>query len=143
MFFSDFEDLFNRFNNQKNNNKNDFQEFINKLKQSINNSNDDLLGEPDSIERFTDNGFVFEKRIWENEHGRVIKVEMVNTPFEKPIIKERVDELPLEIQLKRAIDEERYEDAAQIRDKMKNIENETLEQIVNNQEVNETDEWNF
>jgi len=144
MFFSDFEDLFNRFNkNRKFSSKDGFQDFLNKVRDSINNSDSNPFGEPTSIERFMDDGIVFERRIWETEHGRITKVEMVNNHFEKPIVKERDNELPLETQLKRAIEEERYEDAAQIRDKMKNIKNETLEEIVNNQAVNETDEWNF
>jgi len=144
MIFSDFEELFNRFNrSRKISDKDGFQDFLNKVRDSINNSNEDSFGEPISVERFMDGGIMFEKSTWETEHGRITKIEMVNNHFEKPIIKERENELPLETQLKRAIEEERYEDAAQIRDKMKNIENETLEEIVNNQATNQGDEWNF
>jgi len=144
MFFSDFEDLFNKFNkNKKFNSKDSFQDFLNKVRDSINNPNEGSFGEPTSVERFMDDGILFEKSTWDTEHGRITKIEMLNNHFDKHIVKERENELPLETQLKRAIEEERYEDAAQIRDKMKNIKNETLEEVVNNQVTTQSDEWNF
>ena len=57
---------------------------------------------------------------------------MINTPTKSR-------ELPLESQLAKAIKEERYEDAAKIRDEIKKLKNLTTEKQV----VEQNNEWNF
>ena len=64
---------------------------------------------------------------------------MVGSPFETSGIKK---EMPLSKQLELAIAEERYEDAARIRDEIKNEINKTSD-LSDIQEVNTNDEWNF
>ena len=138
------EDFFDNFNRRSL----DFEKFMERimnLKNSLKNDDESNLGEPISVETFNQDGYTFEKTTWKTEDGLVTKIEMVGTPFEqreRPIIKERIDEVPLEVQLARAIEEERYEDAAKIRDEIKNNKI-SLDDLVNNQSINEKDEWNF
>jgi cysteinyl-tRNA synthetase len=138
------EDFFDKFNRRSL----DFEKFMERimnLKNSLKNDDESNLGEPISVETFNQDGYTFEKTTWKTEDGLVTKIEMVGTPFEqreRPIIKERIDEVPLEVQLARAIEEERYEDAAKIRDEIKNNKI-SLDDLVNNQSINEKDEWNF
>lgn len=140
-----FDDLFGKFD--KNNKEFEkFMERIMNLRNSLKNDNESSLGKPISVERFEQDGYTFEKTTWKTEDGLVTKIEMVGTPFEgreRPIVKERLDEVPLEVQLARAIEEERYEDAARIRDEIKNNTKTSLNDLIDNQEVNEKDEWNF
>jgi protein-arginine kinase activator protein McsA len=96
----------------------------------INNEND--MGEPTSVTRFEEDGYTYEKTEWINEFGRMVKYEMINSPFETSGIKK---ELPLEKQLQLAVSEERYEDAAKIRDELKKLKSETT--------VNHEGKWNF
>jgi hypothetical protein len=138
------EDFFDKFNRRSL----DFEKFMERimnLKNSLKNDDESNLGEPISVETFNQDGYTFEKTTWKTEDGLVTKIEMVGNPFEqreRPIIKERIDEVPLEVQLARAIEEERYEDAAKIRDEIKNNKI-SLDDLVNNQSINEKDEWNF
>jgi excinuclease UvrABC helicase subunit UvrB len=136
MFFNDFENLFNGSGNNR-------DEKIKKIIEQLLNFSkpterfEGKLGEPTKVEQFEEGGYVFEKQIWVTEAGVITKIEMVDTPM-----KARKSEQTLEMQLAKAIEEERYEDAAKIRDEIKNNKN-TLADIVQNQEVNEKDEWNF
>jgi cysteinyl-tRNA synthetase len=138
------EDFFDKFNRRSL----DFEKFMERimnLKNSLKNDDESNLGEPISVETFNRDGYTFEKTTWKTEDGLVTKIEMVGNPFEqreRPIIKERIDEVPLEVQLARAIEEERYEDAAKIRDEIKNNKI-SLDDLVNDQSINEKDEWNF
>jgi cysteinyl-tRNA synthetase len=138
------EDFFDKFNRRSL----DFEKFMERimnLKNSLKNDDESNLGEPISVETFNQDGYTFEKTTWKTEDGLVTKIEMVGNPFEqreRPIIKERIDEVPLEVQLARAIEEERYEDAAKIRDEIKNNKI-SLDDLVNDQSINEKDEWNF
>jgi len=138
------EDFFDKFNRRSL----DFEKFMERimnLKNSLKNDDESNLGEPISVETFNQDGYTFEKTTWKTEDGLVTKIEMVGNPFEqreRPIIKERIDEVPLEVQLARAIEEERYEDAAKIRDEIKNNKM-SLDDLVNDQSINEKDEWNF
>lgn len=138
------EDFFDKFN-KKNMDFEKLMQRIMNLRNSLKNDNESELGEPTSVERFEQDGYTFEKTTWKTEDGLVTKIEMVGTPFElreRPIVKERLDEIPLEVQLARAIEEERYEDAAKLRDEINNNKV-SLNDLINNQEVNEKDEWNF
>lgn len=145
MLFDDFNNLFGKFDKGNND---DFEKFIERImnfRNSLKNDDEASLGEPLSIERFEQDGYTFEKTTWKTKDGLVTKVEMIGSPFEekkRPIVKERLDEVPLEVQLARAIEEERYEDAAKLRDEMNNNKV-SLKDLINNQEVNEKDEWNF
>ena len=138
------EDFFDKFN-KKNMDFEKLMQRIMNLRNSLKNDNESELGEPTSVERFEQDGYTFEKTTWKTEDGLVTKIEMVGTPFEqseRPIVKERLDEIPLEVQLARAIEEERYEDAAKLRDEINNNKV-SLNDFINNQGVNEKDEWNF
>ena len=131
-------DNFDEFFNKKNNNNEKLQKFIESLmnmRESLKNDDESKLGEPKSVSRYEENGYTFEKTEWENEHGKIVKVEMVDTPFETSGIEK---EIPLEKQLELAVAEERYEDAAKIRDE---INSPTYS--FDNEDVNSGDIWNF
>lgn len=89
------------------------------------------LGKPDSEETLTEDGVKFIKKIYKTEYGTIIKYEMIG-------YNDDVDYL--ESQLKLAVEEERFEDAAKLRDRIKNKKG-----LVINQEINDNDEdnWNF
>lgn len=135
-------DNFDEFFNKRNNNNEKLQKFIESLmnmRESLKNDDESKLGEPKSVSRYEENGYTFERTEWENEHGTVVKIEMVGSPFETSGIKK---EMPLSKQLELAIAEERYEDAARIRDEIKNEKN-NISDLSDIQEVNTNDEWNF
>ena len=135
-------DNFDEFFNKKNNNNEKLQKFIESLmnmRESLKNDDESKLGEPKSVSRYEENGYTFERTEWENEHGTVVKIEMVGSPFETSGIKK---EMPLSKQLELAIAEERYEDAARIRDEIKNEKNKTSD-LSDIKDVNTNDEWNF
>ena len=125
---NNFDDLFNEFfkNNQNKNFDEAKNDNIKKLMDMLNdfghvsdyNSPTDLdakLGEPDRIERFEEDGFHFEKRIWNVYGGEIVCVAMLDIPLtEKPTIVKTLDE-----QLEEAIENEDYEIAANIRDAIK------------------------
>ena len=139
--FEDFEDFLNNLNDRSKKND-EIKKFIQKMmntKESFNNDNESELGEPSSVSRFKKNGYTFEKTEWENEHGKIVKVEMVNTPLETSGIEK---EITLEKELELAVTEERYEDAAKIRDEINNKKN-SISDIIDNEEVNTNDVWNF
>jgi hypothetical protein len=101
------------------------QDFLNKLNSSLKDSNTEdftspyveTFREPDVIENYEKDGLNFEKKIWNLEHGQMIKISVVPTPFESNLKSD--NELSLEKQLGLALNEERYEDAAKLRDKIK------------------------
>jgi excinuclease UvrABC helicase subunit UvrB len=130
---NNFEDLFNNLNGKGG--SDDFKKFIDKMlnfKDSFKINSENDMGEPTSVTRFEEDGYTYEKTEWVNEFGRMVKYEMINSPFETSGIKK---ELPLEKQLQLAVSEERYEDAAKIRDEIKKLISETT--------VNHEDKWNF
>lgn len=132
--FEDFDELFNSlFNQRKRNNLDSLNEFINKLRND-NMENPDN-GEPTSKRTYVKNGFTFEETTWENEFGKMVKVELIDTPLNRP----KVKEISLEEKLELAIKEERYEDAAKLRDAIKNNTNQTAD----NEFISKQDEWNF
>lgn len=127
-----FDDLFNKFFGKK---KKEEEKFIDKeakkiidMINSFKNINGDgnytgeeleklddeleiKLGEPDEIEYSTDGEMYFEKRMWYNPLGMIIKTLVSDEPLEP--------ELPLEEQLEKAVSVENYELAAELRDKIK------------------------
>ena len=90
------------------------------------------IGEPTSKRSYIKNGFTFEESIWENEFGKVVKLELVDTPLNIPNEKET----SLEDKLELAIKDERYEDAAKLRDMIKN-------KTISDDVFDSEDNWNF
>lgn len=136
--FDGLDDLFGGLNN-KNKNSEEFKRLIEKMfnmGESFSFKNESDLGEPTSTTTFTENGYTFQQSVWETENGNIIKVEMINTPFETSGIK---NEITLEKQLELAVAEERYEEAAKIRDEIKKN---LISKESGNQSI-DTDEWNF
>lgn len=131
MLFNDFESFFNDLNGDKNNRFKKIIEQLFNLDNPTNKFNFESE-KPTKVERFEEDGYTFEKQTWETEYGSMIKIEMINTP-----IKSR--ELPLESQLASAIKDERYEDAAKIRDEIKKLKTLSTEKQV----VEQNNEWNF
>lgn len=76
------------------------------------------LGEPDIIQKFEEDGYVYEKSIWYVDNGTVVKVKIISTPFDVEDSDLLSNRLNLEQRLDLAVKEERYEDAASIRDKL-------------------------
>lgn len=74
---------------------------------------DSKLGEPDEIEYSTDGEMYVEKRMWYNPLGVIIKTLVSDEPLGP--------ELPLKEQLEIAVNNENYELAAELRDKIKKI----------------------
>jgi hypothetical protein len=132
-----FDDLFNKFFGKKK----EEEDFINKEAKKIidmidsfkhinpdgNYTGDELnkldeeldikLGEPDEIEYSSDGEMYFEKRMWYKPLGVIIKTLVSDEPLGPPTPPE--PELPLNEQLEIAVNEENYELAAELRDKIK------------------------
>ena len=127
-----FDDLFNKFFGKKKKEEEEFMDkeakkiidMINSFKningdgnytgEELEKLDDELeikLGEPDEIEYSTDGEMYFEKRMWYNPLGVIIKTLVSDEPLEP--------ELPLEQQLENAVNVENYELAAILRDKIK------------------------
>ena len=85
---------------------------LNKLDEEL----DIQLGEPDDIEYSSDGEMYFEKRMWYKPLGVIIKTLVSDEPFEIINVK---PEVPLNEQLEIAVNEENYELAAELRDKIK------------------------
>lgn len=95
------------------------------------------LGEPDEVTRYNEGPYVFEKKVWHLESGHMVKVDMVFHPLDDIEPSEGEDIVDnfrdivfgggkwkrnLDEQLESALADERYEDAAYIRDKIKRKE---------------------
>ena len=126
-----FDELFDKFfEDRKNDGKtNKIDELINQLNnfkeitgKEIN--EDKELGEPDTVEIYTIGDVTYEKKIWEINGGKIVKVEIKseksNSIIEMPmtIRDSRYKETSLEDQLDYAISVEDYEKAAQLRDEI-------------------------
>lgn len=121
--FDDFDSLFNDFFNERKDNSIDrLKKIIDSLNNPIDSEGDSFkeedLGEPTSVIEYTENGYTFKKSIWELEHGSIVKVEMVSSDLDSGFRNNDVV-LSLEEKLELAIKDERYEDAAKIRDEIK------------------------
>ena len=127
-----FEDLLNDFtNNSKLDDFGKIKDLTNKLNSFdeldglVNNPFEKELGEPDETTTYTEGGHTFEKKIWNLEHGQMVKVNIILTPLDSGILTKggiKVSDMVLEEQIELAISEERYEDAAYFRDKIKQRE---------------------
>ncbi len=133
-----FDDLFNEFLNNKEEEKKDSMSEESKrimdiiktltsnknIDESTENFIDITLGEPDSIETYSDGLVNFEKRVWHTPTGDIVKIIMSDiqddfSPIQnKPIKKETSVPKSLQEQLDEAISNEEYERAAKIRDLM-------------------------
>jgi hypothetical protein len=137
--------------------------------EHMDNPHEKELGEPDEVITFEENGYVFEKRIWNLKHGQMVKVNMVFSPlgdnegYDGSDIVDNFRDIvfggkkrSLSEQLELAVKEERYEDAVAIRDKMKEAakirdeidkrdsEPKKVEEDKPQQTLeDEDDEWNF
>lgn len=112
----------------------------------MDNPHEKELGEPDEIITFEQNGYVFEKKIWNLKHGQMIKVNMVITPYDADFDPVNKKKLSLEEKLEIALQEERYEDAAKIRDEIQKRDSEPkkVEEDKPQQTQGDVDdEWNF
>jgi hypothetical protein len=135
--FDNFDESFNK-GDENNENLQKFIKTLMNMRESLKNDDESELGEPKLVSRYEDGGYTFERTEWENEHGTIVKIEMVGSPLETSGIKK---ELPLQKQLELAVTEERYEDAARIRDE---INKKTfINDLTDNQNINSKDEWNF
>jgi len=133
--------LFDDFFNDKNGDA-DFNEFLKrllKMSDSIKKDDKSGLSEQLSVEIFKEDGYTFEKTVWKTEDGLITKIEMVGTPFEEIGKQTTLNVVPLEVQLTKAIEEERYEDAAKIRDE---IENSSINKVATSTD-GKNDQWNF
>jgi hypothetical protein len=74
---------------------------------------DSELGEPDEIIFYEKDGMYFEERIWQDEEKKIIKTTISDEPFKMQ------NKKTLEEQLEEAIENEEYELAADLRDKIK------------------------
>lgn len=132
----DFDSLFNKFFGKKRkvdltedkNMINDFDNLFNMLNNfhvvndDLKDTSEDNLGEPNEIERYKEDGYLFEKLIWYVNGGTIIKVNIIETPFDTKNKNGVEGKTYLQQKLDLAVLEERYEDAAILRDKIKALE---------------------
>ena len=150
--FENFDDLYNEFFGGKKRKRDDhfdkMKELLNKLNnfedlhgEHMDNPYEKELGEPDEVTTYTEGPYTFEKKIWNLPTGQMVKVQMVSTPFDDDRVGSgvKIDDT-LEEQLASALSEERYEDAAIIRDKINNKE---VKPVKEDKSSTEDDEWNF
>lgn len=78
---------------------------------------DKTLGKPDKIEFYTENGFFFERRIWHTPQGDMFKLFVSDDPT---LVMAPPEPKSLESQLNEAVEDEDYEKAAIIRDRIQN-----------------------
>ena len=92
-------------------------------KDNTENEYEDLdveMGEPTKVQYFQNDGLYFKRSIWHVEHngqiGELVKLEVSDTPFEDYDSNKTLEEC-----LQDALDEENYEKAAEIRDKINKL----------------------
>jgi protein-arginine kinase activator protein McsA len=126
---SKFDELFNDFMGDEANNKNESSDIMANLFKKLSNLNsfdkngmmeelNESLGEPDEFKNFEENGVFFQKQIWNTKHGQVIKTIISDVPFAKQKSEAKKTRIPLEVQLLSAVEEENYELAAKLRDRI-------------------------
>ncbi len=84
-----------------------FKEITDKEKQD---EIDNDLGKPNEIHIFKSDGMYFKRSVWHVEEGDLVKLEVSDEPFDE---NETLEEL-----LQKALEEENYERAAEIRDEI-------------------------
>jgi UvrB/uvrC motif len=144
-----FDELFNDFFNKKG--SFDMNEHINKMRGEARKMMDILsnfknitpidenlgeeiienLGEPTKIERWTEGDLFIERRIWNTPHGYFVKMFVRDTPYTDSInmdfkVENNLEEL--KSKLEQAIVDEKYEEAARLRDIIKNLESPEIQE---------------
>ena len=139
-----FDDLFDKFFNKGEEDPHlrkmkKLQDELNKFDDKngkLENPFEGELGEPDEVTRFNEGPYIFEKKVWHLETGHMVKVDMVFSPLDSVDESDIVDNLRdiistgkkrngkerLETQLDLCLADERYEDAAYFRDKIKQLD---------------------
>lgn len=95
-----------------NNNNSPFQNIDGNMEKKM----DNKLGKPDKIEFFSEDGLFYEKRTWHTPNGDMVKVIVSDDPTMMPPPPKA--EKPLQQQLNEAVENEEFEKAAAIRDKI-------------------------
>ncbi len=121
-----FDDLFDKFFNRKQKKTEEPKEeeskisedFVKKLMDSINAMGDfdKNFGTPTKVEYYEEDGVYFKREIWNVNGGEMIHVVGSMEPFT-----DDVTNLPIDKQLEIALENENYEEAAILRDKIKLI----------------------
>lgn len=126
-----FDELFDKFfGNRKNDDKkNKIDDLINQLNNFKDITGKDInedkeLGEPDIVEQYTKDGVTYEKKTWDIDGGKIVKVEIKSeksnsiTGLPTTIRPSRFKQSSLEEQLEYAINIEDYEKAVELRDEI-------------------------
>jgi hypothetical protein len=82
---------------------------------------DSDLGEPTERIIFDENGYIFEKKIWNLKDKTIVRVEMVSTPVDVYVNPTKRKIGFLEKRLEKAIENENYELASKVRDELNTI----------------------
>jgi len=125
----DFDELFNNFfNNEGDNNEGNKDKKSRNLIDRLNNFEDENfpgfnpheneLGEPDKVETYKDKGYTFKRSTWELESGSIVKMEMISAPMDIGVNPRVKKKLTLDAKLEIALEDEDYEEAIRIRDKI-------------------------
>jgi hypothetical protein len=125
IMFNEFDDLFDKYFNNNDDPFKRMRNLVNRLNdfESIDdnggNPHERELGEPDEVTEFNENGYTFRRSVWDTEGGSIVKVEMVSSPLDIGFTAKRdKNGLSLDAKLKIAIENEDYEKAAELRDKI-------------------------
>lgn len=119
-----FDDLFDKFFGRNRKIKKEEpkspinSDFVDKLMKSIKNMEnfDENFGPPTKVEYFENDGVYYKRDIWEIDGGEMVHLVGSTEPFQKEPIVLTYDE-----QLEIALNNENYEEAAILRDKIKLI----------------------
>jgi len=136
--FDNFDNIFGSFfneNNDKNNgDEKKFSDFLKNMmrdsfmdKKKLEDSIDDNLGNPSKIESYNEGSLFFEVKTWDTPNGKVIQTFVtedsslghLNQLTSKENKKEKKDIALITRNLEKAVREENYELAAQLRDELK------------------------
>jgi len=156
---NEFDKLFNEnFGEDHNEGLNKIMQLMSKLNAGGDlgglNPDEESLGEPTSTREFERDGVLFEESTWDTPHGTIVRIttkediefssdffKKNNIPFGKTYDKK---EKSLEEQLKIAVKEEKYEEAAKIRDLIEKKENkDKASENLDDKGIPDEDEWNF
>jgi len=126
--FEDFDELYDRFFGGKGKGDSDEEKKAKRLIDNLNNFDDanvdgfnpfeSDLGEADEVETFDENGYTFQRSVWNLKEGQIVKVEMVSSPMDVGFTPRVKKKLTLEDKLEIAVKNEEYEEAARLRDKI-------------------------
>lgn len=129
-----FDDLFDDFFKKKNENQPDIRDEIKKImdtiskfrkigsEEELDDAIDNELGEPNEIEEYIENGFLFKKLTWNTPHGSYIKLvvtDIVDNNGEYEPENTVTKTKSLQEQLEDAVETENYPLAIKLRDEIK------------------------